>query len=194
MKFAETGSKCQTQNTSADREALYGFYGPGQGVIEGKLLWTSQSRIKFLANIAEWLNKEDTRPTAYKCIAKADEIWPDDASIIDRHFALSTMCKVFYRWRDADEFALDKAISACWRSVAMQHEAAAAFKQPGHALPWGNGLPGHYCFTKLAIIEEKRGNVSAAIEVCGDAIQGGWPGDWEKRIARLRKKEAKAAK
>lgn len=174
-----------------DRDAVQQAYGPDKGEIKGTLSWTTQSRISFLTNVADWLKGEDTRFTAYKFIKKADEIWPDEASVIDRHFALSSMCKVFYRWRDVDEFALEAAIAACERSVSMHHEAVIAFKQPAHILPWGNGLPGHYCFKQLAIIEEKRGHFVEALKLCEEAKQDGWADDWDKRMERLRKKAAK---
>ncbi|WP_458790893.1 hypothetical protein [Yoonia sp. MH D7] len=180
--------------TPEDRDAVEQSYGPDQGEIEGSLSWTTQSRISFLTNVADWLKGEGTRFTAYKFIAKADNIWPDDAPAIDRHFALSVMCKVFYRWRDVDKFALEAAIDACRRSVLMHQEALVAFKQPAHILPWGSGLPGHYCFKQLAIIEEKRGNFEDALKLCDEAKQAGWTDDWDKRVVRLRKKLAKDKK
>lgn len=179
--------------TQCDRDAVHKSYGPGHGESEGTLSWTTQSRIGFLTNVADWLKGEDTRSTAYKFIQKADEIWPDGASAIDRHFALAAMCRVFYRWRDTDEFALDAAIAACKRSLSMHHEVAIVFRQPVHVLPWGSGLPSHHCFKQLAIIEEKRGHFAEAIDLCEEAKQEGWLGDWDKRMARLRKKAAKAS-
>jgi hypothetical protein len=176
--------------TQCDRDAVQQSYGPDQGEIEGTLSWTTQSRISFLTNVADWLKGEDTRFTAYKFIKKADEIWPDEAAAIQRHFALSAMCKVYYRWRDTDEFALDAAIASCKRSISMQHEAAIALRATGQ-ITWGTGLPGHYCFKQLAIIEEKRGNFTEAVTICEEAKLEGWMDDWDKRIARLEKKAAK---
>lgn len=174
-----------------DRDAIKRYYGPGQGTRDGALKSTSESRVSFLTNIASWLNREDSRFTAYKCIDKADEIWPDNASVLDQHFGLSTMCKVFYRWRETDAFALDRAVEACRRSISIHHEAAAAFRAEVTEV-WGEEFfPGHYCFKQLAIIEEKNGNLSEAIRICEEAKQEGWSGDWDKRIARLRKRLAK---
>lgn len=175
----------------ADRKAICEHYGPGQGETPGELRWTSQSRVSFLTTIATWLNKESVRFTAYKCLAKADEIWPDQASVIDLHFGLQHRCEVYYRWRDVDDFALDEAISSCRRSVAMQKDAAAALRKQGF-VTWGNGIPGHHCFRQLAIIEEKRGNLDDAISLCKEARKEGWLDGWDKRIARLEKKRAKA--
>lgn len=105
-------------------------------------------------------------------LAKADEIWPDQASVIDLHFGPQHRCEVYYRWRDVDDFALDEAISSCRRSVAIQKDAAAALRKQGF-VTWGNGIPGHHCFRQLAIIEEKRGNLDDAISLCKEARKEG---------------------
>ena len=51
-------------------------------------------------------------------------------------------------------------------------------------------MPAHKGFGQLAIIEEKRKNFEAAIQISKAALEQGWAGDWEKRIERCSKKIA----
>lgn len=173
-----------------DRAAILQYYAPGREQIDGKITWTSNTRIKFLSYMSQWLNKESARETAYKILKKIDDLWPDDGSVLDLHFALQHRCDAFYRWRDVDDFALEEAIASCRRSISMHKEAAAAFRL--NPLPWGQGIPSHHCFRQLAIIEEKRGNIAEAIRLCEEAKAEGWAGDWDNRIIRLKKRAAKS--
>lgn len=118
---------------------------------------------------------------------KAMEFCEIDIPVLDRHFALHNQCVSLYRMRDADPFALEGAIAACEASIAIHEQAAHEAKSVlGH-------IPSHHCFRQLRIIEEKRGNFNRAIELCEMAKAGGWSDDWDKDIARLRRKKDKAA-
>lgn len=59
-------------------------------------------------------------------------------------------------------------------------------------LPWNASqrerhfeLPQHAGFQRLADIHEKLDDLQAAIEICHQAIEVGWPGEWDVRIVRL---------
>ena len=49
-------------------------------------------------------------------------------------------------------------------------------------------LPAHFGYKKLAVIRTKQGDFEGAIRLCEKALAQGWGGDWEKRIARLRRR------
>jgi hypothetical protein len=52
-------------------------------------------------------------------------------------------------------------------------------------------LPGHKGYQQLAVILEKQGRFQEAIDLCTQAAQQGWGGDWEHRIERNAKRLAK---
>lgn len=160
---------------------------PGYQIDKGDVTASTQSVASFASNLAGWFNKEDNRHIGYKFLRKADEYRNTDMPPLSLHFAMQARCQFFYRWRDHDEYALDAAIEACERGIAVSKEAAAEM-----ARQWGRVDVSHHCFTQLAIIEEKRGNFQRAIDLCNAAEADGWLGDWEKRRARLTKKLAKA--
>jgi hypothetical protein len=49
----------------------------------------------------------------------------------------------------------------------------------------------HAGYRQLAIIFEKEGKLTDAIELCRQAIDEGWVGDYEKRLVRLIRKANK---
>lgn len=159
---------------------------PSYQIDSGIVTASTQTVASFASNLAGWFNKEDTRHIGYKFLRKADEYRNTDMPPLSLHFAMQARCQFFYRWRDHDEYALDAAIEACERGIAVSKEAAAAMVKQ-----WGRVDVGHHCFTQLAIIEEKRGNYQRAIDLCNTAEADGWMGDWQKRRMRLSKKMAK---
>jgi hypothetical protein len=48
-------------------------------------------------------------------------------------------------------------------------------------------------YQQLAIILEKDGILEEAVALCQQALDGGWNGDWEKRIARCRERIREAS-
>lgn len=160
---------------------------PSYQIDRGTVTHSTQSVAAFASNVGSWFTKEDTRHIGYKFIRKADEYASTDLPAMTVHFAMQVRCQFFYRWRDVDDLALDEAIKACERGIAISKEAAEAFKRS-----WGKVDVSHHCFHQLAVIEEKRGNFQRAIDLCDQAKSDGWMGDWDKRRARLEKKLAKA--
>jgi hypothetical protein len=142
------------------------------------------SLARFVAGWAA-VGKPEHRSIDYRLLIKAEELIDAATDVVAQHFIFMHKAKVYYRWRDLDDFALDKAIEGCRQQIAISKEAARALEMDGD-------IPGHYGFKQLAIIEEKRGNHSEATMLCEQAKADGWWGDWDKRITRLRKKSAKA--
>lgn len=161
---------------------------PGYQIDRGNVKHSTQTVVGLTSVLSSWFNKEETRHIGYKFLRKADEYRNTDMHPVTLHYAMQARCQFFYRWRNHDDFALDAAIEACERGIAVSREAAAALKEQ-----FGDTPLGHHCFTQLAIIEEKRGNFQRAIDLCNTAEADGWNGDWEKRRTRLTKKLAKQA-
>jgi hypothetical protein len=157
-------------------------------LVEGWGCSPETSPFKHLSLLATWFSKPGHEHCAIEFLRKAMEFDDAEMDVLDRHFALANHCIVFYRWRDVVPRALEDAIAACEKCIGIHEDAAAAAK----AL-WGF-VPSHHCFKQLRIIEEKRGNFDRAIEICEQAKAGGWADDWDRDIARLLRKKAKAAR
>lgn len=68
------------------------------------------------------------------------------------------------------------------------YEASRSRDSDGEMGQWGEA------FQQLAIIYEKQGRFSDALDLCRDAMGAGWGGDWLHRMARLEKRLAKQQK
>ncbi len=110
--------------------------------------------------------------------------------IFDEHFAYQVTIEERYRERDRDPAALAEAIAACETQIALAPKAAEAFLK---AYP-NSPLPSHRGFQQLAVIREKEGDYTEAIRLSEAALEQGWAGDWEKRIARCERRHLATAK
>jgi hypothetical protein len=163
--------------------------GTSNPLTEGSIKATSETPAAFLSALAGWFYREETRQIAFKIISKAEELLPSEKQTLTRHFFFQQKAETYYRWRDLDSFALEKAIEGCRQQIGMALEAATAFRAEYRDSP----LPSHHGFKQLAIIEEKRGNLSEAIDLSRLADVQGWAGDWSNRIERLERKMLKKA-
>ncbi|MGG6242591.1 hypothetical protein ACQ4N7_28610 [Nodosilinea sp. AN01ver1] len=121
--------------------------------------------------------------------------------LIKKHFELLEAIQSNYKLRDKEPGALEKAIAACNQQIAIAPEVAQLFHQEfeelsqfavEQALPESAAaLPVHTGYTQLAIIREKQGRLTEAICLCREAQAQGWAGDWENRIARYQKHQAR---
>lgn len=143
-----------------------------------------------IANLAGHLKKENLRHLGYRLLERADALFHDDLPVLKRHFFLSAAGNFFYRWRDIDPPALDRAVLCFERQIALGPQAAQAFLNDPD-MPF---IPAHAGYRQLRIIEEKRGNLARARELCVQAKAEGWADDWDKQIATIDKKIAKASK
>lgn len=154
---------------------------------QGDLSYTSQTAAGLLQALAGWFNNPRDREIAKKIITKAEELAPTGGNVLDRHFTLSEKMVIYYREREASPEAMEKAIQACREQIAMAPEAAKAFLKE---YPW-QPLPAHAGYRQLRIILEKQGKFDEAIELCEQAKQQGWSGNWDKQIETLKKKKQK---
>ena len=159
----------------------------GQALESGEISYTSQTAVALLQNLSGWFSKEKDRSIAYKLIEKAEELSKTEGSILDVHFLYGHKLSIYYKDRDLPG-GLEKAIESCKQQIAISKKAAKEFLKEYDGSP----LPSHKGYQQLAIIFEKQGKFTEAINLCKQAAEQGWAGDWEKRVARCNKKEKKA--
>lgn len=140
----------------------------------------------FLGGLASWFKDRKYDRVQFTILSEAER---RSCSTLDRHFVYSSFVEYWYRLRDEREEARDNTIQYCERQIDLSKDAANAWRK-AHGPP----LPSHVGFKQLTIIREKDGNYANAIQLCQQAKKDGWAGDWDKRIARLEGKLAKAAK
>lgn len=87
-----------------------------------------------LSNVAAWFKRSEDRTIAYRFLQKAEELLPQSKNILTTHFFHQTKCQVYYRWREVDDFALQRAIDACRSQITIAPKAAEAFA-PSDAKP-----------------------------------------------------------
>lgn len=160
------------------------FGSSGESLIKGNIASTSETPIGLLSALASWFSKKDDRTIAYRIIKKAEEMIDESSNILDIHFLYQSKIEIYYRNRDNDPDALEKAIEACKQQIEISPKAKIAFQREYEDSP----LPAHKGFGQLAIIEEKRKKFESAIQISKAALEQGWAGDWEKRIERCSKK------
>lgn len=154
-------------------------------LIWSKIEYTSSNELSFLSTLSNWFIKPELRGIWYKFISKAEEyINKDNISILDKHFFYLDKIKLYYRNRDIDDFALEKAISACENQIEMSSYSKKAFLDEYK----GEKLPSHTWFEQLAIIQEKKWEYQKAIDLSKQALAEWWWWDWQKRIDRNNKK------
>jgi hypothetical protein len=106
------------------------------------------------------------------------------SDVEDRHFAIQGLIHEAYRLRNAHSHALDDAIAACREQISLAPSVAAVMRQR-----YEGRLPEHLGFKQLAIILEKQNAFAEAAELSVLARAQGWEGDWDKRLARLERKQ-----
>lgn len=149
---------------------------------KGDIEFTSQSEISFLSNLSGWFSKPNDREMAKKILRKTEDLLPK-GKVLDVHFMYQAQIETYYKERDSDPAALEKAINACRAQIALAPKAAKAFKRQ-----WGPPLPAHVGYRQLAIIMEKRKDFDEAIRISKQSLSQGWMGDWENRIERCERR------
>jgi len=159
----------------------------GESLVKGNISYTSETPIGLLSALVGWFNKKDDRTIAYRIIKKAEEMINESSNILDIHFLYQSKIETYYRNRDNDPDALEKAIEACKQQIEISPKSKVAFQKEYKDSP----LPSHKGFEQLAIIEEKLKNFEAAIKISKEALEQGWVGEWGKRIERCLKRSDK---
>ena len=151
---------------------------------QGQITYSSGRVAQLLSGFATNFYKPQDRRIARIMLSKAEELAKKAGNVLDLHFVYAGMIKTYYADRDYDSQALGSAIAACERQIDLAPSAAEAWKReyPGEL------LPGHTGYTQLAIIREKQKDFAAAVSVSQVALEQGWAGDWEQRIARNEKR------
>ena len=184
--------------TQAEREHIlrkyqplvFGARGDSQGSI-GKVIGPDGSlRIRLTALATWFLSPPDEVPLALRLLRKGIDLGEENqGTILDKHYTLFNMIKVYYRNRANDEVSLGLALGACERQIAIAPLVAEAYKRERQV----NGLPEHPGFKQLSIVREQQAAYDEAIRLSKIALEQGWSGDWEKRIARCEAKRQKQA-
>ena len=146
----------------------------------------------LLVSLSTWFMGPGDRHLAIRMIEKADSLTGNN--VLDHYFVYSQMIKAYYADRETQPGALDAAVAACERQIAIAPQAFAAFMSEYHMPAAEVPLPGGY--QQLAIIREKQGNFAEALRLCREAESqgyGDWTGGWSKRIARLERRLSKTA-
>ncbi len=106
---------------------------------------------------------------------------------LDEHVGLHNKIEGLYKKRDDAPAALDVALSACYEQIKRSASYRSALKSCCAGI-----LPIHLGYRQLAIVREKQGRFTEALELSQRAHAEGWQGDWDRRINRLQKKLDKA--
>ncbi len=141
----------------------------------------------FLCGLAHWFKKPETYQIAKRLIEKAEEYVAEIKSVSDLHFYYLSKIEIYYRNRETESDALEKAITACEQQIAISEKVAKVMKKENENTS-RPGLPMHTGFQQLAIIREKQKDYEAIIRISEQALKEGWGGDWERRIEKAKKK------
>lgn len=179
-----------TEFTDEERNHIEDVFHPmgadpkSKPLTEGHIDYSSQNAAGLLHALAGWFNKPGDREIARKIVKKAEELAQGGTDTLDLHFTFQQEIEIYYRDRDTDPTALDKAIKACEEQIKIAPQAAKAFlkEYPNQS------LPAHVGYSQLAIILKKQGEYKKVIELCEQAKSQGWAGDWDRRIEEAKKK------
>ena len=126
----------------------------------------------------------NTHPVSSKEVDKLlEQIERKTSRILDIHFELQQYIEENYRKR-SDAKSYHNSIVGCLAQIKIQDLAAKQFIVEFH----DSTLPMHVGYKQLAVILEKEGKITEAINIAKKAQSNGWNGDWESRILRLTKK------
>lgn len=156
----------------------------GKDLIEGDMWGFSEEISSLLWSLAWWFKNEDDRLIAYRMIDKWSIHSWELHNVLDLHFFYQNELEIYYRFRDIDDFALDRAISACRKQISISEESKNAFlKEYPDAR-----LPTHKWYEQLIIAYTKQWKIAEAIELVKEAMLEWWNWDWDKKIKRLENK------
>ena len=155
----------------------------------GHIYHTTEAVSEFLFRMASQLLVSDDYDLAKRVVDKA--MVCVGSRILDLHFFYQSQGGIYYAKRNCRSFALDAAVTAYQKQVAIAPEAAKAFRQEYGRL---SALPIHTGFVQLAIIRANQKNYKEAIRLSKEAAEQGWrdtQDSWERRIERYERAAAK---
>ena len=159
----------------------------GEALIKGEIQYSSGSAVSLLANLAGWFKNVKDRQIGYRLLDKAEKLIDDNTNILDIHFFYQNKLEFYYRFREEDQESLNTAIGACKKQIELSPNAILAFKKEYEH----EKLPMHTGYEQLAIILEKQEKYDEVIDLCKQAKEQMWNGEWDKRIERCLKKKSK---
>lgn len=151
---------------------------------EGEIGGSGKTKFSFISVLISWFQKPEYFEIAKKIINLAEQNIDTNKDILDEHFYYLHCIKVFYRNRDNDPDALNKAIEYCKKQISISSKTKIAFLNAKHF----GFLPGHTGYKQLAIIYEKQKEYQKALDLTKQALEEGWDDECQKRIDRLEKK------
>lgn len=161
--------------------------GSGSDLIKSNIQYSSGSAVSLLANLAGWFKNIKDREIGYKLLDKAEKLITDSTEILDIHFFYHIKIEFYYRFRKIDQESLNIAIESCKKQIELSSSASIAFKKEYEH----QRLPMHTGYEQLAIILEKQEKYDEVIDLCKQAKEQIWNGEWDKRIERCIKRKNK---
>ena len=151
---------------------------------EGEIGGSGKNKFSFISVLISWFEKHEYFEIAKKIINLAEQNIDTNKDILDEHFYYLHCIKVYYRNRDNDPDALNKAIEYCKKQISISSKSKIAFLNAKHF----GFLPSHTGYKQLAIIYEKQKEYQKALDLTKQALEEGWDDECQKRIDRLEKK------
>ena len=145
-------------------------------------LLSVQTTAELLILLADRLsNRSEDRSLACVVLAKAEERAVAEDDLLGLYFTYHQAIRLHLRWREHFPDAADLAFAACHKQIRISAQAAQAF---GERAP-GKPLPVHLGYQHAATILEQENLCVRAIEICKQARDEGWSGNWDWRIQRM---------
>jgi len=141
-----------------------------------------QTVAELLVLLADRLSdRPENRSLACLVLAKAEERALVENDLLGLHSAYHETIRLHLRWRDRFGDAADLAFAACHKQIRIAAQVAQAFRERFPGTP----LPTHLGYQHAASILEQQGVCGRAIEICKQAMNEGWSGNWSLRISRM---------
>ncbi len=154
---------------------------------------------KFMVSIIEPIEKNETpltdksklpfRPDleqSKKLINKVekdiDEMEAED--VLDSFYAIEELISDYL---ENDELDIDTKTALLVIASRKQIDLSSGVKQHLQNSMPGVPLPTHLGYDVLSDIRERQGQYGESIQLCQQAIEEGWTGDWQTRLNRCRK-------
>lgn len=141
-----------------------------------------QTAAELLVLLADRLSdKSENRSLACLVLAKAEERALVENDLLGLHSAYHQTIRLHLRWRDQFADAADLAFAACHKQIRISAQVAQAFHERFPCTP----LPIHLGYQYATTILEQQDIYGRAIEMCKQAMDEGWSGNWPLRISRM---------
>jgi hypothetical protein len=111
--------------TGAEREHMeqvykpMGYDPPERPLTQGRVQSSSQNQAQLLSALAGWFKSLGDRSLVQRILAKAEEVGIAESDWVGLHFTYHGMVESYYRDRDTDPSALEAAIGACIKQIAI---------------------------------------------------------------------------